>query len=238
MSVADQLLRIDRADAARWIACFVVVVAAHGVAALTLLPSTEASDFDAGAPVVMLELPEAPAAPSTPPSDLAPGPPETESDPTPPPKEETKPIEQEAEVALPTPEPPKPEPPVEQREATAMPSVEMPPSAAAPPTPGAAVRTPATFIRWQSALAAHLERFKRYPTAARIRHEQGIAKVAFTIDHEGYLLSSRIVQSSGSSVLDEETLDMLARAQPMPKPPGNAPDGALSFIVPVRFNIR
>jgi protein TonB len=230
--------RIDRADAARWTLCFAAVVAAHAVAALSLRPSFEASDFDAGAPVVMLELPEAPAAPSTPPSDLAPGPPETESDPTPPPKEETKPIEQEAEVALPTPEPPKPEPPVEQHEATAAPSVEIPPSAAAPPTPGAAVRTPAALIRWQSALAARLARFKRYPAVARARGVQGIAKVAFTIDHEGLLLSSHIVQSSGSSLLDEETLDMLARAQPMPKPPGNTPDSALSFIVPVIFSIR
>jgi protein TonB len=236
--LADQLVRVRRADTVRWIACFVVVVAAHGMAALSLLESREASDFDAGAPVVMLELPEAPAAPSTPPSDLAPGPPEEQTEATPPPKEETKPIEEEAEVALPIPEPPKPEPPVEQREATATPSVEMPPSAAAPPTPGAAVRTPAVYIRWQSALAAHLERFKRYPTAARSRGDQGIAKVAFTIDHEGHLLSSRIVQSSGSPLLDEETLAMLARAQPMPKPPGDAPDGALSFVVPVRFNIR
>jgi hypothetical protein len=31
---------------------------------------------------------------------------------------------------------------------------------------------------------------------------------------------------------------MLARAQPMPKPPGNMPDRGLSFVVPVRFNIR
>ncbi len=85
------------------------------------------------------------------------------------------------------------------------------------PTPGAAVQTPATFIRWQSALAAHLERFKRYPTAARAHGEQGIAKVAFTIDHEGHLLRSQIVQSSGSPLLDQETLDMLARAQPMPR---------------------
>jgi periplasmic protein TonB len=238
LSVADRLFRVDRADAVRWIACFVVVVAAHGMAALSLMPSTEASDFDAGAPVVMLELPEIASAPTTPPSDLAPGPPETQSEPTPPPKEETKPIEQEAEVALPAPEPPKLEPPVEQREATAAPSVELPPSAAAPPTPGAAVQTPASFIRWQSALAAHLERFKRYPTAARAHGEQGIVKVAFTIDHEGHLLSSQIVQSSGSSLLDQETLDMLARAQPMPKPPGSAPDSALSFVVPVRFNIR
>jgi protein TonB len=230
--------KLGRSEAIRWTVCFAAVAAAHALVALSLFPTLEASEFDAGAPVIMLELPEAPAAPSTPPSDLAPGPPEMETDPTPPPKEETKPIEQEAEVALPTPEPPKPEPPVEQREATAAPSVELPPSAAAPPTPGAAVQTPASFIRWQSALAAHLERFKRYPTAARARREQGIAMVAFTIDHEGHLVNSRIVRSSGSSVLDEETLDMLARAQPMPKPPGSAPDTALSFVVPVRFNIR
>ena len=41
-SVADQLSRMDRADAVRWIACFVLVVAAHGMAALTLLPSLAA----------------------------------------------------------------------------------------------------------------------------------------------------------------------------------------------------
>jgi protein TonB len=237
MSVADQLVRIDRADTARWIACFVVAVAAHGVAALTLLPSTEASDFDAGAPVVMLELPEVAGAPSTPQSDLDPGP-ETESDPTPQPKEETKPIEQQAEVALPIPEPPKPEPPVEEQPPTAPRSVETPPSVLGRPTPGVAVRTPRAIMRWNSAFATHLERFKRYPAAARSRHEQGVATVAFVIDREGRLLNSHIVHSSGSSLLDDETLAMLARAQPMPRPPGDVPDSALSFIVPVRFNIR
>jgi hypothetical protein len=124
---------VGRSEAVRWTVCFAVVVAAHALAALSLFPTLEASEFEAGAPVIMLEPPAAPAAPSTPP-DLAPGPPEEQSDPTPPPKEETKPIEQEAEVALPTPEPPKPEPPVEQHEATATPSVELPPSAAVVPS--------------------------------------------------------------------------------------------------------
>jgi hypothetical protein len=91
-NMVDQLFGINRLDITRWIACFVLVVTAHGMAVLTLLPSTTASDFEAGAPVVMLELPEMPAAPSTPPNDLVPGPPEEQSDPTPPPKEETKPI--------------------------------------------------------------------------------------------------------------------------------------------------
>jgi periplasmic protein TonB len=97
---------------------------------------------------------------------------------------------------------------------------------------------PAELIQWQNALATHLGRFKRYPNAARSRGEQGTATVAFTIDRDGRLLSSRIVQSSGSSLLDEETLAMLARAQPMPKPPITAPDGALSLAVPMRFDIR
>jgi protein TonB len=228
----------DRTETVRWAMCFLLVAGLHAMAALSFVRSPQSSEFEAGAPVVMLELPEMTAAPTTPPSDLAPGPPEMESEPTPPPKEETKPPEEEAEVALPRPEPPKPQPPVEQREATATPSLELPPSAAAPPTPGAEVHTPAASIRWQSALAAHIERFKRYPAAARAHQEQGIATVAFTIDHEGHLLRSSIVQSSGSPALDQETLDMLARAQPMPKPPGNTPDRALSFVVPVRFNIR
>jgi protein TonB len=87
-------------------------------------------------------------------------------------------------------------------------------------------------------LAAHIERFKRYPVDARSRGEQGIAKIAFTIDHEGHLLSSRIVESSGSAMLDEETLALLARAQPMPRPPGQFSDSELSFVVPVRFTMR
>jgi periplasmic protein TonB len=52
------------------------------------------------------------------------------------------------------------------------------------------------------------------------------------------LVTSRIVQSSGSETLDEETLAMLVRAQPLPKPPDNVLDRELSFVVPVRFNIK
>jgi periplasmic protein TonB len=235
---AVALYAVDRPTTLRWAVCFVVVVAAHAMAALSLIQTQESSEFEAGAPVVMLELPEVPVAPSLPPSDLAPGPPQEQTDATPQPKEETKPPEHEAEVALPIPEPPRPAPPVEQRQAMAVPSAEMPPSVVAPPTAGAEVHNAAALIRWQSALAGHLGRFKRYPSAARAHGEQGVAKVAFTIDHEGHLTSSRIVQSSGSSLLDKETLAMLARAQPMPKPPANAPDSALSFVVPVSFTIR
>ena len=227
-----------RSDVMRWGLCFTVAVAAHGAAALALLlnPSSD-SDFDAGAPVVMIELPEAPAAFATPPSDLAPGPTEPESEQTPPPKEETKPPEQVAEVALPEPEPPKPEPPAEEKPPTAMPSVVM--ATPAPPVAGAAVQPPAAIVRrWESALVAHIERFKRYPAEARARGQQGLARVAFTIDRDGRVRTSHILQTSGSPELDQESLAMLNRAQPMPKPPSQVQTSELSFVVPVRFNIR
>src|SRR5215470_13816222 len=172
----------------RWGLCFAAAVAAHGAAALALLlnPSSD-SDFDAGAPVVMIELPEAPAAFATPPSDLAPGPTEPESEQTPPPKEETKPPEEVAEVALPEPEPPKPEPPAEEKPATDLPSIAMAPAAPAPPVAGAAVAPSAAMRRWESRLVAHIERFKRRDWAqARARGEQGVARVVLTIDRDGW----------------------------------------------------
>ena len=222
MSVLAMPFGMPRHEARRWGICFAVVMAAHGATAVGLLfsPSLD-SEFGVDAPVVTIELPESFLVSASPPTDLAPGPKEEESEAMPPPKEETKPPEPAAAVALP--EPPKPEPPQEAKQATA------PPAAA----PSAAV-----VHRWESELVAHIERFKRYPQEARSRGEQGIARVAFTIDHDGHLLASRIVQSSGSAALDQETLEMLTRAQPMPRPPGEMKDPQLSFVVPVRFNIR
>jgi periplasmic protein TonB len=224
MSAIAEYLSERRADVARWGVCFVIVLAAHGAAALALLQSPEDLEFGVDEPVVMLDLPESLAPVDTPFRDLAPGPlVEDESEPTPPQKEETKPPETEAEVALPEPEPPKPDPPTQERLATA---------------PQATRAPQQVVVRWESLLAAHIERFKHYPDEARVRGEQGVARVFFTLDHEGHLLSSRIVRSSGSELLDHETLAMLERAQPMPKPPSNFLDSQLSFEVPVRFNFR
>jgi protein TonB len=229
----------SRRDALRWGICFAVVVAAHGAAALALLHhALSDSGFDAGAPVVVIELPEAPAAFATPATELAPGPTGPESEQAPLPKEEAKPPEEVAEVALPEPEPPKPEPPAEEKPPTAVPSVAMVPTVPAPPVAGAAAEPAAAIRRWESGLVAHIERFKRYPAEARARGDHGMARIAFTIDRDGWVRESRILETSGSPELDRECLAMLARAQPMPKPPRQVQTSELSFVVPVRFNIR
>jgi periplasmic protein TonB len=236
MSAQGLALPLPRDEATRWGIAAAVAVALHGSLALLFLNRAPTSDFDAGAPVVTIELPEAPAAFATPPNDLAPGPLEAETDPTPP-EEKPKPIQPESDVALPMPEPPR-EQPVEQKQAAAPPSVTMP-SAPAPPVAGAAVQpSTASVNRWESELVAHIERFKRYPGAARAEGVQGVARVAFTIDADGKVLASRVVKSSGSPDLDAESLAMLTRAQPVPRPPAGVAMKLLSFVVPVRFTIR
>jgi periplasmic protein TonB len=180
----------------------------------------EALDFGVDVPVVMIDLPESLA--TSPASALPQGPREDqEADPTPP-KEATKPPQPEAEVAIPIPEPPKPEQVFEEKHMTA-------PSGANAPR--------VAVNRWQNRLSAHIERFKRrYPDKAH--NDLGSAKVSFTIDHEGRLLSSRIVQSSGSAILDDEALEILARAQPLPRPPDQAPDADLTIIFQMNFVTR
>jgi protein TonB len=211
-----------RRDEARWGVCFGLVLLAHAAVALAFLTKSEPPDFGIDAPVVTLELPESFITAATPPTDLAPGPKEDESEATPTPKEEPRPPEPEAEIAIP--KPPKPEPPQEQKVATA------PPAAA--PVPAAVVH------RWETQLVSHIERFKRYPAAARAHGEQGMVQVAFSIDRDGWVRQSRLVKSSGSPELDQEALAMLIRSQPVPRPPERVPASELSFTIPVQFQIR
>ena len=212
---------MPRHEGIRWAICFAIVLFVHVAAAVALISEPEPSNYGIEGPVVTLDLPELFVTTDAPPTDLAPGPKEEQSEATPPPKEETKPPEPEADVAMP--EPPKPEPPQEEKQATA---------------PVASKATPKSITRWESTLAAHIDRFKRYPSEARTHGEQGVATVVFTMDRDGHVLTSRIAQSSGSPALDQETLQMIARAQPMPKPPSEMQGMELSLSVPVRFNIR
>jgi protein TonB len=146
------------------------------------------------------------------------------TDPTPPvekieEKEEPLPV-QESEAMLPPlpeviPEPPREETPV------------------VVPQPSRARADTAT---WKSQVITLLEHNKRYPSEARARGEQGVTRLAFRIDRDGHLLSSRIVASSGSTALDAETLALVQRAQPFPPPPPELTGSELT--VPLRFNMR
>jgi protein TonB len=108
------------------------------------------------------------------------------------------------------------------------------PRAATAPSPPASESSAAAS--WQQSLVARLARLQRYPPKAR--GAQGVVSLAFTIDRHGNVVSSRIVKSSGSTVLDTEALDLIKRAAPLPPPPAEIADNELSFVVPIRFAAR
>jgi protein TonB len=109
---------------------------------------------------------------------------------------------------------------------------EAPPVATAPSPPSVS----SAAASWQQSLVARLTKVQRYP--AQARGVQGVVSLAVTIDRQGKVVSSKIVKSSGSTVLDAEALDMIKRAAPLPPPPAGIADGDLSFVVPIRFAAR
>lgn len=91
---------------------------------------------------------------------------------------------------------------------------------------------------WKSRLLSHLERYKRYPEAAKNRREEGSALVGFTLDREGHVLTFYLARSSGSNELDDAAQAMVERASPVPSLPDDVIGQTVQLTVPVRFSIR
>jgi protein TonB len=200
----------DRRDVMRWLACGVVVVFAHAAIAAALIDWRQpVEEGEVGIDAIIVEF----------------QPEQIQTDPTPEPvekiEEKEEPLPEQQSEAMLAPQPkPEPEPPREE-----VPVVIPQPS-----------RARAEVATWRSQIVTILEHNKRYPPEARSRGEQGVTKLAFSIDQAGHLLSSRIVASSGSAALDAETLALVQRAQPFPPPPPELAGSELT--VPLRFNIR
>jgi periplasmic protein TonB len=121
--------------------------------------------------------------------------------------------------------------PVRQRQAM------LPATTGAPATPANGVgrgRSDADS-NYRGLVAAHLARYKRFPTDARSRGDQGVASVAFSLDAGGRVSSVALVRGSGVASLDHEVQAMVHRASPFPAPPSGRP---MSFTVPVSFRLQ
>jgi periplasmic protein TonB len=237
--------------AARWAACLTLALGIHAAGAVALVTRwSEDTDQVANAPVIAIELASLPVAPQVAPTELPPGPLQTDAQPEP----EQQPEKPVASIAIepqpaPQPElvvtpPPKPvEKPKVQKPRRQHASIPSAPSTAehrakraAAPTPGAASHNPDALPNWKSQLVARLERFKRYPPQAH--GDYGVAQLAFSVDRSGHVHHVRIVRSSGSHVLDAETLALPQRAAPLPPPPAEVSGTQIAIVVPIRYNYR
>ncbi len=165
------------------------------------------------------------------------------------------------EVAIPLPPEPPPRPPAQHRPhivarrpliphpdrrpptpATTAPPELQPPAAPAPasaaPVPSVPGPSSNAVPTWQGRLLGRLEQFKRYPNEAQYRREQGVVYLHFAMDRNGKVLSARIEKSSGYDSLDQETLALIRRAEPLPKPPPEVPGDPVELTVPVQFFLR
>lgn len=231
---------LDRSQLCLWVASAIAVIGVHAAAVAMLLTWHDPVAFGVPSDAIVIDL-----TPYSPPSetvdDIAPGPQQQEEAPAPPPKQEkveqkvdekvdVKPSPAPAVAALPPPEPVEPKPP----EPTPVPVAPAPATTAPPP----AHASKAQIDAWYGQIVMQLERHKSYPPAARAHREKGVVELAFSIDRDGRLLSSRIVKSSGYATLDAETLATVRRAQPFPVPPTGVDGRHFDFTVPVEFKIR
>jgi TonB family protein len=90
---------------------------------------------------------------------------------------------------------------------------------------------------WEGKILARLERFRRYPTASRIRGDEGVAYLRIKMNREGQVLTAKIERSSGVPALDRAALEALERAAPLPRIPPERPDEA-ELLVPFEFFIH
>jgi len=93
--------------------------------------------------------------------------------------------------------------------------------------------TQASANAYNALVFGHLQRFKRYPSAAH--GAVGTVLLQFALDREGRVISTSVTKSSGNSVLDREALEILRRASPFPAFPAAKPGAQDSFLAPVSF---
>lgn len=236
-------------ESLRWGICFALALCFHAAGAAALLARwNEDSDQVANAPVIMIELAPAPVAPEITPNEVPPGPQQMQAEPEPQPDKPVEkvevPVKPDAEPMLSVTPPPKPvektkekKPRQKHASLTSGPSTaEQKADRAAAPMPGAAARDPNALPNWKSLLVAQIERHKRYPEDARGDH--GVVQVAFGVDRSGGVHHTRVVASSGSSLLDRDAIAWLERSQPLPPPPPEIGGAMISITVPLRYNYR
>jgi protein TonB len=244
----------DIVDLRRWLLSAAAVLIAYtgGAAAVLTWHTPETVEAAEPSGAIVVDLAPIMASPTDTPTDLAPGPEQVMSEAQPMPKPEEKQPDEtpevppaqnpDAAVAAPT----KPEPEVTPQQQAAAPATTAPPAVsdqkaavATAPTQGRPdAKNSAAVITWQTQILAVIERNKRYPEAARAGREQGTARVAFTLDRNGRVVSAHLAQSSGAAALDDEALALLKRAEPFPVPPTILPGETVVVRVPIRFTVK
>ena len=181
-----------------------------------------------------IEAAELPASLSPPVStEIAPvAPPQAEAAPAPPPPSTAPP----KQVAKPQPkQPEKPKAETRRSSLAGAPNDARSTAPAATSAAGAGRGRSDADTNYAGLVAAHLARFKQFPSDARSRGDQGRATVTFSLSGGGGVTAVRLARATGVASLDAEATAMVRRASPFPPPPQGRP---VSFTLPVSFRLN
>lgn len=228
----------DTASAHPALRSWTLAVAVHGGIAALLLAGTFASPKPQPEqpPVFEIILPAAQPLP-VPQPETQPAPPEPSAD--------LPDAEPEPQIEALAPKPvvkPRRALPAVQPQAETQPSAPVAPAAPMQPVSAPALPQPPAPAQamppYAPILLDWLGRHRNYPRAARLRRQEGIPRIALTLDRSGRLLHLELREASGHDLLDQAALDMARRAAPFPPP--QLPPGSekATFIVPVQFHLE
>lgn len=92
---------------------------------------------------------------------------------------------------------------------------------------------------YQSIVAAHLNKYKKYPPSSLMNEEEGVVYVIVTLDSNGNVLSRKIKKGAKYETLNNETLATLDRASPLPAPPQEyVKNGKVVLVLPLKYNLK
>ncbi|OHC65256.1 MAG: hypothetical protein A3H93_03585 [Rhodocyclales bacterium RIFCSPLOWO2_02_FULL_63_24] len=106
------------------------------------------------------------------------------------------------------------------------------PAPAPPPAPDAGM-----LAAYGRELAGAVAARQRYPRLAQLRQWQGIAVLQLDLAAAGGLLAVRVLSSSGHEILDQQALEMVRAALPLPALPAALAGRRLTVDVPVVFRL-
>lgn len=216
------------------------------LAPLTSAPQSMPSDI---APGPLMQ--EADASPPEPAKremveeQIAPTPPQEKPEVVAPPEQKLPPTPDKPEPAQvvpqqkPTPEKPKVVRPDAKKPVNAPPA----PRTSAPPraerhaplaSAASAGATASAMAAYNQRVRAHLMRFHRYPAGGN--GQRSSVTVAFTVNRNGSVVSSRVAGSTGVAAFDSHAASIARAAQPFPPIPAEIPQGSMSFTIPLRFD--
>jgi protein TonB len=237
---ATTLYLPERRGLSRWTLAAITILMAHAVIVVAIAWWYARRPVEPNIlPAIAVTLaPVESSSPEVHNQDIAVGPAmqQAEAAPPEPPKVEDKPVErveqppsppEQADVTLPQDEPK---------------DVEKPKPVVQPPAPETRAPAKSDHIgqfseagsnAYNALVFGHLQKFKRYPSAAR--GASGVVMVQFALNRAGDVIDSVVTKSSGNDVLDREALAILRRASPFPAFPAAKRGAQDTYIAPVNF---